>query len=95
VASAVTSPESHPKSLCISAGPRASSQVFIFVDVQRAIDAGIKFFLSDNGVVLTAGDERGFLAPQFFERVEGSKRVTISPADGNSLVDALDVVELK
>ncbi|KAJ7288336.1 KptA family-domain-containing protein [Mycena rebaudengoi] len=76
-------------------GPRASSQVFIFVDVQRAIDAGIKFFLSDNGVVLTAGDERGFLAPQFFERVEGSKRVTISPADGNSLVDALDVVELK
>ncbi|KAJ7243631.1 hypothetical protein C8J57DRAFT_1365513 [Mycena rebaudengoi] len=74
--------------------PRASSQVFIFVDVQRAIDAGIKFFLSDNGVVLTAGDERGFLAPQFFERVEGSKRVTISPADGNSLVDTLNVVEL-
>jgi len=48
---------------------RGSSQIFIFIDVQRAIDSGIKFFLSDNGVVLTEGD-KGFLNPEFFERVE-------------------------
>ncbi|KAJ7889229.1 KptA family-domain-containing protein [Mycena leptocephala] len=41
-----------------TSGMRGSSQILIFVDVQRAIDAGLKFFLSDNGVILTEGDER-------------------------------------
>ena len=49
---------------------RSSSQILIFVDVQKALDAGIKFYLSDNGVVLTAGNDKGFLTPEFFSRVE-------------------------
>ncbi len=49
---------------------RSSSQILIFVDVQKALDAGIKFYLSDNGVVLTAGNDNGFLTPEFFSRVE-------------------------
>lgn len=52
---------------------RNSSQILIYVDVQKALDAGIKFFLSTNGVVLTEGDEKGFLGPQFFARVETVK----------------------
>lgn len=49
---------------------RSSSQILIYVDVQKAIDAGIKFYISANGVVLTEGDGRGFLPAQFFSRVE-------------------------
>ena len=54
-------------------GMRTSSQIFIFINLQKALDAGIKFFLSDNGVVLTEGDDEGFLRPEFFERVENTK----------------------
>ena len=49
---------------------RNSAQVLIYIDVQKALDAGIAFSLSENGVVLTAGDERGFLSPEYFLRVE-------------------------
>lgn len=52
---------------------RNSANVLIYVDVQKALDAGIKFSLSSNGVVLTEGDESGFLRPQFFQRVTDKK----------------------
>ena len=57
----------------VISGMRRSSQVFIYIDVDRAIAAGIKFELSNNGVVLTEGDERGFLPARFFQKVEDAK----------------------
>ncbi|KAH9975823.1 KptA family-domain-containing protein [Lactifluus volemus] len=61
----------------IISGMRNSSQVLIYIDVQKALDAGITFFLSENGVVLTEGDERGFLSPEYFLRVEDRQGGTI------------------
>jgi len=61
----------------VMSGMRRSSQILIYIDVDKAISAGIKFFLSANDVVLTAGDEHGFLAPQFFSRVEDADRVVL------------------
>ncbi|THH15743.1 hypothetical protein EW146_g4778 [Bondarzewia mesenterica] len=54
----------------VISGMRTSAQVLIYIDVQKALDAGIPFSLSDNGVVLTEGDAEGFLRPEFFGRVE-------------------------
>lgn len=56
----------------VISGMRTSSQVLIFINLQKALDAGIKFFLSNNGVILTEGDDEGFLRPEFFERVENA-----------------------
>lgn len=56
---------------------RKSCQILIYIDVQKALDASIPFELSSNGVVLTAGDNHGFLSPNFFKRVEDSKRVPL------------------
>ncbi|KAF8903496.1 KptA family-domain-containing protein [Gymnopilus junonius] len=53
----------------VVSGMRTSSQVLIYIHVQRALDAGVKFWLSDNGVVLTEGDEQGYLSKAFFEKV--------------------------
>lgn len=53
-------------------GMRNSSQILIFVDVQKALDMGIKFYLSANGVVLTEGNSDGFLSPEFFLQVENA-----------------------
>lgn len=54
----------------VISGMRNSAQVLIYIDVQKALDAGIAFSLSENGVVLTEGDGRGFLSPEYFLRVE-------------------------
>jgi 2'-phosphotransferase len=54
----------------VMSGMRNSSEVLIYIDVQKALDAGFKFFLSENGVVLTEGDHHGFLSPEYFLRVE-------------------------
>lgn len=64
VAPFVTNSQRH-----VPTGMRNSSQVYIYVDLASALRADLKFYLSQNGVVLTPGDQQGFLAPQFFERV--------------------------
>jgi hypothetical protein len=51
-------------------GMRTSSQVLIFINLKKALAAGIKFYLSNNGVVLTPGNQLGFLKTKFFARVE-------------------------
>lgn len=57
----------------VISGMRKSSSILIFLDIRKALAAGLKFYLSENGVVLTPGDERGFVAPEFFSRVETSR----------------------
>jgi hypothetical protein len=66
----------------LTLGMRRSSQILIFIDVAKALSAGIKFFLSDNGVVLTEGNSEGFLLPQFFKRVETADRVALKGWEG-------------
>lgn len=67
----------------VISGMRATAQILIFIDVQKALDAGIPFHLSENGVVLTEGDASGFLSPQFFQRVEYTNRVPVPGWEGN------------
>lgn len=56
--------------LTFDTGMRNSADIFIYIDVQKALGAGYKFQLSANGVILTTGNEKGFLPPEFFSRVE-------------------------
>ncbi|KAH9479733.1 Putative tRNA 2'-phosphotransferase [Psilocybe cubensis] len=53
----------------VVSGMRTSSQVLIYIDIPKALEAGIKFWLSDNGVVLTEGDAHGILSKEFFSKV--------------------------
>ncbi|GJE91295.1 RNA 2'-phosphotransferase [Phanerochaete sordida] len=57
----------------VISGMRVTATILIWIDVQKALDAGIKFFLSANGVVLTEGDDAGVLRPEFFLRVTDKK----------------------
>ncbi|THH10352.1 hypothetical protein EW145_g1381 [Phellinidium pouzarii] len=63
----------HIKGVSVVPGMRSRSEVLIYVDVDKALREGIKFHLSDNGVVLTPGDASGFLSPKFFKRVTDLK----------------------
>ena len=49
---------------------RNSADIFVYIDLRKALDAGLKFQLSENGVILTSGNEKGFLPPEYFSRVE-------------------------
>ena len=54
-------------------GLRNNSQVLIHIDLDRALQAGIPFLLSANGVVLSKGDESGYLRPEFFKHVTDAR----------------------
>lgn len=61
-----------PSDSHVISGMRATAEVYVYVDIVRAIHAGLPFFRSANGVILTPGDENGFLSRQFFSRVTDS-----------------------
>ncbi|CAM9360250.1 unnamed protein product, partial [Heterosigma akashiwo] len=57
----------------VMSGMRRSAEIWIFLDLKRALEDGIEFFLSSNGVILTPGDQRGVLSPLYFSRVVDSR----------------------
>lgn len=53
----------------VTSGLRQDVQIYIFIDLKKAIDEGLKFYESENGVILTAGNEDGLLLPRYFSKV--------------------------
>jgi 2'-phosphotransferase len=58
----------------VISGMRRNSSILIYIDIQAALEAGIKFYISDNGVILTEGNEKGFLSYELFKLVESRKK---------------------
>ncbi|KAK3114751.1 tRNA 2'-phosphotransferase [Teratosphaeriaceae sp. CCFEE 6253] len=54
----------------VISGMRKSSTVLMFLDVGKAMEAGLKLWRSDNGVILTDGDAEGLVPLELFRRVE-------------------------
>lgn len=50
-------------------GMRGDAELVVYVDVRRAMDAGLKFWVSDNGVILSEGDEKGFVRTDMWSKV--------------------------
>ena len=53
--------------LCESIRP--CCDVFVFIDLPKALEDGILFFKSRNKVILTPGNEDGFILPAYFEKI--------------------------
>ncbi|ORY12526.1 KptA family-domain-containing protein [Clohesyomyces aquaticus] len=66
----------------VISGMRNSSTVLIYVDVKKALEKGIQWFVSENGVILTEGDESGVLGTEFFTKVENRKGGRVLMMDG-------------
>lgn len=55
----------------VISGMRASADHLVWVDVKRsAVEGGLKWWKSANGVVLTEGDENGVVGLKWVKRVE-------------------------
>ncbi len=50
----------------VISGMRGSCQIFIEINMGKAVMNGFKFFISSNGVILCPGDEEGTLPPYYF-----------------------------
>ncbi|KAH9873115.1 hypothetical protein J1614_005512 [Plenodomus biglobosus] len=57
----------------VISGMRKNSSILIYIDIQAALLAGIQFFVSENGVILSEGNEQGLVPYEFFKRVESRK----------------------
>ncbi|KAK3280675.1 hypothetical protein CYMTET_11495 [Cymbomonas tetramitiformis] len=59
-----------PRSGEVISGMRSNCDILVYVDVAKAMAAGVRFYRSDNNVILTPGlTERGLLAPEYFLKV--------------------------
>ncbi|XP_052270003.1 uncharacterized protein LOC127871281 isoform X2 [Dreissena polymorpha] len=58
----------------VISGMRSSCEVTIRVDLKKAMDDGIKFFVSANNVILSPGNEDGLIPPKYFELVMDRKK---------------------
>ena len=54
----------------VISGMRRSAQVYIYIDVHKAMKDGIKFFRSSNNVILSPGNEAGTIDCQYFKTVK-------------------------
>lgn len=53
----------------VTSGVRHNAQIYIYVDLAKALQGGIKFYESENGVILTSGNETGYLETKYFCKV--------------------------
>jgi len=66
----------------VISGMRNSSSILVYIDIQKALNAGLKFWRSQNGVILSDGNEEGIISTEFFQVVEDRKKGKILMRDG-------------
>ncbi|AEO69369.1 5ec828e4-7082-463c-9259-921269fb9be5 [Thermothielavioides terrestris] len=73
----------------VISGMRRDAELLVYVDVAASMrEAGIKWWMSDNGVVLTEGDADGLVPLRFFKEVVGrAQGVGVLWRDGQKVAD--------
>ncbi|KAI5465743.1 KptA family-domain-containing protein [Mariannaea sp. PMI_226] len=58
----------------VVSGMRKDAELIIELDVEASLHDGVKWWKSDNGVLLTEGDDQGVLSSRYFKMVTGRQR---------------------
>lgn len=58
-----------PKEGNVISGMRRTCQIYIFIDLNSALSSGLKFYKSSNEVILSPGDDNGFISTKHFLKV--------------------------
>lgn len=69
----------------VISGMRNSSSILIYIDLPKAVSGGLKFWQSENGVILSEGNEDGIIKTEFFKKVENRKFMKVIMQDGKLL----------
>ena len=57
----------------VISGMRNDAELLFYIDVQKSMNDGVEWWISDNGVVLTEGDKEGKIGPKYWKKVVGRK----------------------
>ncbi|XP_018496528.1 tRNA 2'-phosphotransferase 1 [Galendromus occidentalis] len=70
---------------CTVPGFRKAASVLIVVNLRRAILDGIRFYRSQNNVILSPGNEKGLIPPEYFQHVVNIRtNETLWPLGGDT-----------
>lgn len=72
----------------VISGMRTTSTILIYLSLPSALSAGIKFWRSANGVILSEGGANGKVGIEFFERVEDRTGEGVLVQDGKVVREA-------
>ncbi|WPG98588.1 phosphotransferase KptA/Tpt1 [Acrodontium crateriforme] len=72
----------------VISGMRQSSTILIFLDLKRALEAGLSFGQSENGVILTEGNAEGLVSLELCSRVEDRTGEGVLLLDGKVVKEA-------
>ncbi|CAF0919710.1 unnamed protein product [Rotaria sordida] len=59
-----------PKESGVISGMRSNAELYIVIDMEKALKDDFKFFVSNNNVILCPGNENGFLPARYFRLVQ-------------------------
>ncbi|KAI9166840.1 tRNA 2'-phosphotransferase 1 [Paramyrothecium foliicola] len=72
----------------VVSGMRRDAELVLDIDLERSLRDGLKWWQSDNGVLLTEGDETGLLSAKYFKLVTGrGTDVGVLWKDGEKVAD--------
>lgn len=57
----------------VISGMRNDAELLFYINVQKSMEDGVDWWISDNGVVLTEGDKEGRIGPKYWKKVVGRK----------------------
>ncbi|XP_033638022.1 tRNA 2'-phosphotransferase 1-like isoform X2 [Asterias rubens] len=69
----------------VISGMRRSCEVMIFLNLEKALSAGLSFQVSKNGVILSSGDANGLIHPQYFKQVIKTRPRCLIFSDGKAV----------
>ncbi|KAK3985937.1 KptA family-domain-containing protein [Cladorrhinum sp. PSN332] len=83
----------------VISGMRKDAEVLVYVDVEKSLkegDGGMKWWMSENGVVLTEGDKDGLVPTGLFKEVVGRRQdVGVLMRDGEEVAYLPEGLKIK
>ncbi|KAK4185343.1 KptA family-domain-containing protein [Podospora australis] len=82
----------------VISGMRKDAEVLVYIDLEKSLKEGdeIKWWLSENGVVLTEGNAEGVVPTKYFKEVVGRKQdVGVLWKDGEHVADLPEGIKIK
>lgn len=80
----------------VVSGMRGDAELIVEIDVERSLEDGVKWWKSDNDVLLTEGDADGILSTKYFKKVTGRKvDIGVLWQDGEWVADIPSSINVK
>ncbi|KUJ21040.1 uncharacterized protein LY89DRAFT_577171 [Mollisia scopiformis] len=72
----------------VISGMRKDAELLIYIDIQKSLQDKTLWWISDNGVILTEGDENGLVLTKYWKKAEGRRQdVGVLWEDGEQVAE--------